>query len=198
MLDWGTSIPQYISVRGLSLFGPYQWVDNGFEASWHVAFLVADPYVGVTVECVHSNVCVVQLSSARHCVLLDAIALGDIMHALLQPLMMHENIQKVFHGHEDEVTMLSNEFSIMVPHAQIFDTRTYAGDRLGLTDLDLKEVCAALLHYDLGISDKSPDRHQRPLSAELLHEAAIHVQMLLCLQDACEAWAPWAQATAIG
>ena len=65
-------------------------------------------------------------------------------------------------------------------------------------DLDLKKVCAALLHYDLGIPDKSPDWHQWPLSAELLNEAAIHVQLLLCLKDACEAWAPWAQAIAIG
>ena len=88
--------------------------------------------------------------------------------------------------------MLSNEFCIMVPHAKIFDMRTYAGDRLGLTDLDLKELCAALLHYDLGISDKSPDWHQRPLSAELLNEAAIHVQLLLCLKDICEACPPWA------
>ena len=89
MLDWCTTIPQYISVRGLSVFGPYQWVDSGFEASWHVAFFEADPYVGVAVECDHSDVCVVQLSSERYCVLLDAIALGDIMHYLLKPLMMN-------------------------------------------------------------------------------------------------------------
>ena len=176
---------------------PYQWVGNGFEARWHVAFFAADPCVGVTVECDHSNVSVVQLSSARHCVLLDAIALGDIMHVLLQSLMMHENTQKIFHGHEGEVTILSNEFSITVPHAQIFGTRTSADDRLGLTDLGLKEVCTALLQYDLRISDESLDWRQRPLSAELLNEAAIHVQLLLCLKDACEAWATWDQATAI-
>ena len=60
-------------------------------------------------------------------------------------------------------------------------TRTYAGDRLCLTDRGLKEVCAALLQYDLEISYESTDSRQRPLSTEMLNEAAIHVQLLLCL-----------------
>ena len=56
------------------------------------------------------------------------------LHELFQPLIMNEHIQKVFHGHEDEVTLLSYEFSIEVPHTQIFDTRTGTGDRLCLAE----------------------------------------------------------------
>ena len=116
------------------------------------------------------------------------------MHELLKPFMMNKHIQKVFHGHEDGVTLLSCYFSIEVPHTQIFDTRTYAGGRLCLTVRGLKEVCAVLLQYDLEISFESTDSRHRPLSTEMFNEAAIHVQLLLCLKDACEAWI---QATAI-
>ena len=49
-------------------------------------------------------------------------------------------------------------------------------------------MCAVLLQYDLEISYESTDSRHRPLSTEMFNEAAIHVQLLLCLKDACEAW----------
>ena len=77
------------------------------EASRHVAALAADlldqvccerPYVGVDVKYHLDEVCVVQLASARHCVLLDAIALRGNMRDLLQPLMMDPEVWKVLTG----------------------------------------------------------------------------------------------------
>ena len=103
-------------------------------------------------------------------------------------------MRKVSHGHKDGVTLLSCNFSIEVPHTQNFDTRTYAGDRLCLTDRGLKEVCAVLLLHDLEIIYESTDSRHRLLSTDMLNETPIHVQLLLCLKNACQAWV---QATAI-
>jgi len=200
LLDGAVPVPRYLAgepvqKRGNTPFGPYEWVADCSEASRHVAALAADlrerPYVGVDVECHFDKVCVVQLASARHCVLLDAIALRDYMHELLQPLMMDPDVWKVFHGHVNDVAWLHQNFGVVVTPDQVCDTATYAEALDGAWDggqPSLQTTCMTYLHYDLDKSYKTADWSQRPLSDEMLDCAAMAAQVVLPLRNACLAW----------
>ena len=158
-------------------------VDDCSEAARHVDALAAD-FVGVDVGCHIDVVCVVQLASARHCVLLDAIALRGKMRDLLQPLMVDRDVWKVFHGH-DGVAALYQNFGVVVPPDQVWDTETMAQGLDYFCDdeaqYSLQAICKAYLHYHLDTRYKTADWDQRPLSDELLDSAAIGAQVLLPL-----------------
>ena len=186
LLDRSVPIPHYLAwepvqKRGNTVFGQFDWVADCSEARGRVASLALDlrenPTVGVAVECHFDEVRVVQLASARHCVLLDATALAHVMHELLQPLMMDPQVWKVFHDHDNVVLRLLHTFEIFMPPDQFLDLANYAPS--------LQFLCEAYLHYDLDESYKTADWSVRPLSAEMLEYAAIDAQLLLRLKDEC-------------
>ena len=68
--------------------------------------------VGMDVGCHYDEVCVVQLASGRRGLVLDALALQDMMWDLLQPLLSDDRVCKIFRGHCSDLHLLQSQFSI--------------------------------------------------------------------------------------
>ena len=102
-LDEGAGAAQHIGVARASFWGPYHWVTDLDDADYHMKALWMDllesPIVGIEVKCHQDQVCVVQLASGRRGLVLDALALKDMMRGLLQPLLREDRVYKIFHGH---------------------------------------------------------------------------------------------------
>ena len=179
------------SSKGRTELGPYDWVANRVEASKHVEDLRREliewPYLGIEVRCCFDEVCLVQLASATRAVVLDALALKDVMRELLQPLLSDIRVSKVFHGHVHLTWWLSSNYGLTV-HEPIFDTLTLAQtidvswEYYGQPSLQL--LCKLYFDYDLDETYHMADWRQRPMPTEIIQNAAIHAQVLLHLREA--------------
>ena len=65
-------------------------------------------------------VCHVQLATQERTIVLNAWALSDLMHELLQPLLEDPCVSKVFHGASKHIFSLNFSYDIMVK-GPIFD-----------------------------------------------------------------------------
>ena len=147
------------------------------------------PIVGFDVKCDFNRVCVVQLTTGRLALVLDALALeADVMQAMLQPLLGHGRVCKVFHGHCNVLNCLASDFGIMVSEP-IFDTAANAQQLCGTWQEgppSLQLLCRQYLNYEMDTTLQTANWRQRPLSAEMLQYAAIDAQVLLPLQAGIE------------
>ena len=178
-----------------TFWGPYHWVTDLGDAFWYMEQLWFDlmgscyrPILGIDVKCYYGEVCIVQLSSWRRGVLLDALELKHYVGDLLQPLLSDEQICKVFHGHFN-VSWLYSSFNVEVS-PPIFDTFANAQE-LDSTWEDgwqpsLQMMCRRYLNYELDDTFQMANWRQRPMPEEMLQYAAIEVQVLLPLESAIE------------
>ena len=124
-------VAQHIGLERTTFWGPYHWVTDLGEACYYTEQLWFDlmgsrdrPILGIDVKCYYGEVCMVQLSSWRRGLLLDALELQHYVGELLQPLLSDEQICKVFHGHFN-VSWLYSSFNVEVS-PPIFDTSANA------------------------------------------------------------------------
>ena len=166
-------VAQYIGLERATFWGPYHWVTDLEEACYYMEQLCFDlmgsrdrPILGIDVKCYYGEVCMVQLSSWRRGLLLDALELQHYVGDLLQPLLSDEQICKVFHGHFN---------------AQELDSMWEDG-----WQPSLQMMCRRYLNYELDDTFQTANWRQRPMPEEMLQYAAIEVQVLLPLESAIE------------
>ena len=188
-------VAQYIALERATFPGSYHRVTDLEEAYYYMKELWFDvmgscdkPILGVDVECHYDEVCMVQLASWRRALLLDALELQHYVGELLQPLLSDEQICKVFHGHFN-VSWLHSNFNVGVS-PPIFDTYANAQE-LDIMWEDswqpsLQMMCRRYLSYELDDTFQTANWRQRPMPKEMLHYAAIEVQVLLPLESAIE------------
>ena len=189
------NVAQYIGLERTTFWGPYHWVTDLGEACWYMEQFWFDlmgsrdrPILGIDVKCYYGEVCMVQLSSWRRGLLLDALELQHYVGELLQPLLSDEQICKVFHGHFN-VSWLYSSFNVEVS-PPIFDTSANAQELDSMWEdgwqPSLQMMCRRYLSYELDDTLQTANWLQRPMPKEMLHYAAIEVQVLLPLESAIE------------
>ena len=188
-------VAQYIALERATFWGPYHWVTDLEEACYYMKELWFDlmgsrdkPILGIDVKCYYDEVCMVQLASWRRALLLDALELQHYVGELLQPLLSDEQICKVLHGHF-KLSWLQSNFNVGVS-PPIFDTYANAQE-LDIMWEDswqpsLQMICRRYLSYELDDTLQTANWLQRPMPKEMLHYAAIEVQVLLPLESAIE------------
>ena len=186
-------VAQYIGLERTTFWGPYHWVTDLGEACWYMEQFWFDlmgsrdrPILGIDVKCYYGEVCMVQLSSWRRGLLLDALELQHYVGDLLQPLLSDEQICKVFHGHFN-VSWLYSSFNVEVS-PPIFDTSANAQELDSMWEdgwqPSLQMMCRRYLNYELDDTVQMANWRQRPMPEEMLQYAAIEVQVLLPLESA--------------
>ena len=132
------------------------------------------------------QVCVVQLASSRHVVLLDALSLpSTAMQMHLQALFEDEGVVKVCHGHINNLAWVL-DIGMISP---IFDIAEHAQALHGLPpdgQPSLEAMCCRYLNYQLKNMYQNANWRQRPMPAEMLQYAAMEVGALLPLGFALE------------
>ena len=190
-------VAQYIGLERTTFWGPYHWVTDLVEACWYMEQLWFDlmgsrdrPILGIDVKCYYGEVCMVQLSSWRRGLLLDALELQHYVGDLLQPLLSDEQICKVFHRHFN-VSWLYSSFNVEVS-PPLFDTSANPQELDSIWEDDwqpsLQMICRRYLNYELDDTFQMANWRQRPMPEEMLQYAAIEVQVLLPLHTAIETW----------
>ena len=124
-------VAQYIGLERTTFWGHYHWVTDLEKACYYMEQLWYDlmgsrdrPILGIDAKCYYGEVCMVQLSSWRRGLVLDALELQHYVGELLQPLLSDEQICKVFHGHFN-ASWLYSSFNVEVS-PPIFDTSANA------------------------------------------------------------------------
>ena len=188
-------VAQYIALERATFLGSYHRVTDLEEAYYYMKELWFDvmgsrdkPILGIDVKCYYDEVCMVQLASWRRALLLDALELQHYVGELLQPLLSDEQICKVLHGHF-KLSWLQSNFNVGVS-PPIFDTYANAQE-LDIMWEDswqpsLQMICRRYLSYELDDTLQTANWLQRPMPKEMLHYAAIEVQVLLPLESAIE------------
>ena len=188
-------VAQYIALERATFPGPYHCVTDLEEAYYYMKELWIDvmgsrdkPILGIDVKCYYDEVCMVQLASWRRALLLDALELQHYVGELLQPLLSDDQICKVLHGHFN-LSWLQSNFNVGVS-PPIFDTYANAQE-LDIMWEDswqpsLQMMCRRYLSYELDDTFQTANWRQRPMPKEMLHYAAIEVQVLLPLESAIE------------
>ena len=188
-------VGQYIRLERTTFLGPYHWVTDLVEACWYMEQLWFDlmgsrdrPILGIDVKYYYGEVCMVQLSSWRRGLLLDALELQHYVGDLLQPLLNDKQICKVFHGNFN-VCCLYSSFNVEVS-PPLFDTSANAQELDSMWEDDwqpsLQMICRRYLNYELDDTFQMANWRQRPMPEEMLQYAAIEVQVLLPLHTAIE------------
>ena len=188
-------VAQYIGLESATFWGPYHWVTDLGEACYYMEQLCFDlmgsrdrPILGINVKCYYGEICMVQLSSWRRGLLLDALELQHYVGELLQPLLSDEQICKIFHGHFN-VSWLYSIFNVEVS-PPIFDTSVNAQELDSMSEdgwqPSLQMMCRRYLNYELDDTFQTANWRQRPMPEEMLQVAAIEVQVLLPLESAIE------------
>ena len=173
--------------------GPYAWITHPAQAQFYMKMLWVDVserlMVGVHVEYHLNQICMVQLTTDRFSLVLDALALqADVMRAILQPLLGDGRLCKVFHGHCNDLSWLASYFGILVSEPT-FDTAAIAQQLCDTWEEEppsLQLLCRRYLSYEMDNTYQTRDWRQRPLPADMLEYAAIEAQVLLPLQAAIE------------
>lgn len=124
------------------------------------------------------KVCLIQISTMKATYIVDVLKLTSLEP--LRSVFVDPNIEKVLHGADYDVRMLSKCFELEIN--KLFDTMV-ASQLLGIRSLGL----AALLSDNFGVKlDKrfqKADWARRPLSEEMLSYAALDTAYLLRLRD---------------
>ena len=128
------ALMQQTGVERWSTWGAYEWVTEVLQFDDHIEALWIDimelAYVGVHVKWHDNQVCVVQLASVRHVVLLDALSLpSTVMQMHLRALFEDEGVVKVCHGHINNLACVLDIEWI----SQIFDIAEHAQALHGLS-----------------------------------------------------------------
>ena len=87
--------------------------DEEIHECWKDLLSYEQFVMGIDVKYHDGQVSVVSLASRQCTVIFDALALGDAMHQLLQPLFEHTGVVKVFHGEVDHVASLAFSYGIL-------------------------------------------------------------------------------------
>ena len=116
-----------VGVERAADFGNYHWVEDPEEAYKHINLVWDDlcstwetSIMAVDVGYHLGMVCHVQLATQERTIVLNAWALNDLMHELLQPLLEDPCVSKVFHGASNHISSLNTSYDIMVK-GPIFD-----------------------------------------------------------------------------
>ena len=190
-------VAQYIGLERTTFLGPYHWVTDLVEACWYMEQLWFDlmgsrdrPILGIDVKCYYGEICMVQLSSWRRGLLLDALELQHYLGDLLQPLLSDKQIWKVFHGHFN-LSCLYSSFNVEVS-PPLFDTSANAQELDSIWghgwQPSLRMMCRRYLNYELDDTSQMANWRQRPMPEEMRQYAAIEVQVLLPLHTTIETW----------
>ena len=103
-------------------------------------------------------------------------------------MLSHEQHSKLFHGHFN-VSWLYSSFNVEVS-PPIFDTSANAQELDSMREdgwqPSLQMMCRRYLNYELDDTFQTANWRQRPMPKEMLHYAAIEVQVLLPLESAIE------------
>ena len=122
------------------------------------------------------KVCLIQMATNRHNVVIDPLAIKDL--SPLRPIFKNKKIRKIFHGADYDIRSLYRDFKIEVHN--LFDTQL-ASMFLGVNETSLE----ALLWDNFGISlnkkFQKKDWSQRPLPEEMVAYAAGDVSHLIPL-----------------
>ena len=128
--------------------------------------------------------CLVQISTKKHCYLVDPLALGGPAElAPLGPVFASPKVRKIFHAAEYDIFVLKRDCGFRF--ANLFDTMVSA-QLLGYPSIGL----AALIEHHFGISvpkdEQRSDWSRRPLSDKQLKYAAGDVLYLIKLAQKLE------------
>ena len=138
--------------------------------------------MGIDVKYHDGQVSVVSLASTHCTVILDALALGDAMHQLLQPLFEHPGVSKVFHGEVDHVACLAFRYGLLANNIfRTSDISLYYGDGRYPS---LRTLCQNYLGFELETTSLQADWWERPLPAHIIRCAANEVAALVPLYHA--------------
>ena len=168
----------------------WEWVADYAKADDLMAKLRGDMYesneriIAVDVEYRIDSVCVVQLATRQRTLVLDARKIFDDMRMLLNPILEHADICKVFHGDNRHISALKTNFDVVV-QGPVFDTAKRAyfcdGEHEDGQLRSLRRLCQVYLRYDL----PSLPRVQS-WSVEMIRRAAMDAHVLLRLKDSIE------------
>ena len=169
---------------------PIHFVDTPEALEETVALLKGAPVLAVDTEsnslyAFHERVCVIQVASHDHLVIVDPFALGSLSPLLA--LFADPDVLKIFHGADYDLMCLKRDFG--QPVKNVFDSyiasRMLGRDKLGLADL-VREFCGV----DLAKKYTKSNWGLRPLSPEQLDYLVDDVKYLLvvyeCLQQEIE------------
>jgi ribonuclease D len=127
----------------------------------------------------YPKLCLVQLASLEHCVLVDPLALAD-----LEPLwafLTDRSRLKVLHAARQDLEVLAARAPHAVPLAPLFDTQIAAALLGESAQIGYGALVSARLGTALAKGHTRTDWTRRPLSAEQLDYAADDVQYLAAL-----------------
>ncbi len=164
---------------------PYTWVDDPAEAEAVCARLQREARIGLDVETTLDEprtLCTVQLGTADHTYLLDALALKDL--SPLKRLMEDDRVEKIIHNAFFEEQMLGQNH---IRIHNIMDTLIASRKKHKKSGIDgghkLGEVCERELGIHMDKALQTSDWTERPLSAAQLDYAAADAEVLVRLYD---------------
>ena len=115
----------------------------------------------------------------------DALALGDAMHQLLQPLFEHTGVVKVFHGEVDHVASPAFSYGLLAYNIfNIADISVFYGACEDGWYPGLHTLCENCLGLELETTPPQAIWGQRPLSPHMMRCAATEVAALVPLHHA--------------
>ena len=124
-----------------------QEADDEIFEFWNDLLSYEQFVMGIDVKYHDGQVSVVSLASTHCTVILDALALGDAMHQLLQPLFEHPGVSKVFHGEVDHVACLAFRYGLLANNIfRTSDISLYYGDGRYPS---LRTLCQNYLGFEL-------------------------------------------------
>lgn len=137
------------------------------------------PVLGIDTEFLrertfYPKLCLLQMSTETEIVLVDPFGIADL--GILRPLLLDEQVTKVFHAGRQDLEILLNETGVLP--TPVFDTQVAASllgysQQLGLSALVLSEC-----KVQLDKSDSFTDWSKRPLTDSQLAYAADDVRYL--------------------
>ncbi len=159
-----------------------QEADDEIFEFWNDLLSYEQFVMGIDVKYHDGQVSVVSLASTHCTVILDALALGDAMHQLLQPLFEHPGVSKVFHGEVDHVACLAFRYGLLANNIfRTSDISLYYGDGRYPS---LRTLCQNYLGFELETTSLQADWWERPLPAHIIRCAANEVAALVPLYHA--------------
>ncbi|KAK7263521.1 hypothetical protein RJT34_31112 [Clitoria ternatea] len=171
-------------ILDLEMSDSYVWVDTEIQLRELIDVLSEERFIAVDTE-QHSLrsflgfTALVQISTQREDYLVDAIALHDFM-GILRPVFANPSICKVFHGADNDVLWLQRDFHIYV--VNLFDT-SKACEVLSKPQKSLVYLLETYCSITTNKLLQREDWRQRPLSAEMVHDARTDAHYLLYIAN---------------
>lgn len=158
----------------------YQWIDTPDALKTLTQSWLTQPFVAIDTEffrerTYYAALGLIQIAGTEGVALVDPLAITD-WPEILQPLLLTEQTEKVFHSGEEDLEIFSRVMPS--PLQGVCDSQFLFGLRSGQAGISYINLVAQELEVTLEKSQTRSDWMQRPLSSAQCHYAAADVAYL--------------------